>query len=201
MDIWIKYLVNSLLIKDMIVLTVWQQQLPGIWLPLQAFVRCNVEKNNRHHHKICNGFTGYKGTCIGFNGNCNGPCWSLLVIVQLTLNKIINATLFCFCPIFHELNSKIWDFFYVHKRPISLKYCSQICLNLLVIIHIFTFALMYSGIVFYENDTWDASFEFDLYEVAYFLAQLLPQFKCCLRGQLIRPWNRATNPTMFICTA
>ncbi len=100
MDIWIKYLVNSLLIKDMIVLTVWQQQLPGIWLPLQAFVRCNVEKNNRHHHKICNGFTGYKGTCIGFNGNCNGPCWSLLVIVQLTLNKIINATLFCFCPHF-----------------------------------------------------------------------------------------------------
>ncbi len=37
---------------------------------------------------------------------------------------------FVFAPIFHELNSKIEDFFYVHKRPISLKYCSQICLNL-----------------------------------------------------------------------
>ncbi len=37
---------------------------------------------------------------------------------------------FVFAPIFHELNSEIWDFFYVHKRPISLKYCSQICLNL-----------------------------------------------------------------------
>ncbi len=36
----------------------------------------------------------------------------------------------CFCPIFHELNSKIEYFFYVHKRPISLKHCSQICLNL-----------------------------------------------------------------------
>uniref|UniRef100_A0A8C9ZFP1 Adhesion G protein-coupled receptor F7 n=1 Tax=Sander lucioperca TaxID=283035 RepID=A0A8C9ZFP1_SANLU len=42
-----------------------------------------------------------------------------------TLNKIINATL-VFAHIFHELNSKI----YVHKRPISLKYCSQICLSL-----------------------------------------------------------------------
>ncbi len=38
------------------------------------------KKNNRHHHKICN---GYNGTYIGFNGNCNGPCWSLLVIGQL----------------------------------------------------------------------------------------------------------------------
>ncbi len=36
----------------------------------------------------------------------------------------------CFCPIYHELNSKIEYFFYVLKRPISLKYCSQICLNL-----------------------------------------------------------------------
>ncbi len=34
-----------------------------------------------------------------------------------------------FAPIFHELNSKIEDFFYVHKRPISLKYCSQICVS------------------------------------------------------------------------
>ncbi len=50
-------------------------ELPYLWLPLQAFViTCNVEKNNRHHQKICNGFTGYNGTCIGFNGNCNGPC-------------------------------------------------------------------------------------------------------------------------------
>ncbi len=36
---------------------------------------------------------------------------------------------FVFVLIFHELNSKIQDFFYVHKGPISLKYCSQICLN------------------------------------------------------------------------
>ncbi len=31
-----------------------------------------------------------------------------------------------------EQNYKRNTFFYVHKRPISLKYCSQICLNLLV---------------------------------------------------------------------
>ncbi len=34
-------------------------------------------KNDRHRYKISNGFTGYNGTCIGFTGNCNGPCWSL----------------------------------------------------------------------------------------------------------------------------
>ncbi len=44
-----------------------------------------AEKNNRHHHKISNGFTGNNGTCIGFNGNCNGPCGSLLVIGHFLL--------------------------------------------------------------------------------------------------------------------
>ncbi len=43
-------------------------------------VMLKEKKNNRHHHKISNGFTGYNGSCIGFNGNCNGPCCSLLVI-------------------------------------------------------------------------------------------------------------------------
>ncbi len=38
--------------------------------------------------------------------------------------------IFVFAPIFHELNSKNKYFIYVHKRPISLKYCSQIGLNL-----------------------------------------------------------------------
>ncbi len=36
-----------------------------------------AEKNDRHRYKISNGFTGY-GTCTGFTGNCNGPCWSLI---------------------------------------------------------------------------------------------------------------------------
>ncbi len=33
----------------------------------------------RNHHRTCNGFTGYNGNSIGFNGNCNGPCGSVLV--------------------------------------------------------------------------------------------------------------------------
>ncbi len=46
-------------------------------------------KNIRNHHigLICNGFTGYDENCIGFNGNCNGACWSLLVIGRLKKNK------------------------------------------------------------------------------------------------------------------
>ncbi len=35
-------------------------------------------KNDRHHYKISNGFTGYNGTCIGFTGNCDGLCWPLI---------------------------------------------------------------------------------------------------------------------------
>lgn len=31
---------------------------------------------------ICSSFTGYVGNWIGFNGNCNGPCRSLLDICQ-----------------------------------------------------------------------------------------------------------------------
>ncbi len=62
-----------------------------------------LEKNNRHHHKISNGFTGYNGTCIGFNGNCNGPCWSLLVIGHLRdlLKPIIHNGI---CPETHTEN-------------------------------------------------------------------------------------------------
>ncbi len=44
-----------------------------------------AEKSNRNHQRVCNGFTGYNGTCIGFNGNCNGRCGSLLVIGRLLL--------------------------------------------------------------------------------------------------------------------
>ncbi len=43
-DILIKCLVNSLLNKDMIVQEVWQQKLPGLFLPLRAFeITCNVQ--------------------------------------------------------------------------------------------------------------------------------------------------------------
>ncbi len=43
------------------------------------------KKNNRHHHKMCNGFTGCNGTCFGFTGNCNDPVgnWSTSIGVLL----------------------------------------------------------------------------------------------------------------------
>ncbi len=53
----------------------------------ESLMNSLLKKNNRHHHKMCNGCTGYNGTCIGFNGNRNGPCGcgSLLVIGHLLL--------------------------------------------------------------------------------------------------------------------
>ncbi len=64
---------------------------------------------------------------LGYNFNCRVLFNN--TFKSNTINKIINTTL-VFAPIFHELNLNIQYFFYVHKRPISLKYCSQICLNL-----------------------------------------------------------------------
>ncbi len=52
---------------------------------------------------ISNGFTGYYGTCIGFNGNCNGPCWSLLVISHLLIYYVTQHRTenhFCMCFFF-----------------------------------------------------------------------------------------------------
>ncbi len=45
------------------------------------------------------------------------------------MNKIINATLLFLTPFFMSWTQRSKTV-YVHKRPISLKYCSQICLNL-----------------------------------------------------------------------
>ncbi len=50
-----------------------------------------AEKDNRNPHRIS--FNGYYGTCIGFNGKCNGPCWSLLVIGHLLLLVIMGLVL------------------------------------------------------------------------------------------------------------
>ncbi len=46
------------------------------------------------------------------------------------LNKIINPTLLFLPPFFMSWTQRSKIFFYVHKRPNSLKYCSQTCLNL-----------------------------------------------------------------------
>ncbi len=48
-----------------------------------------LKKNYRHHQNICNGFTGYNGTCTGFNGDCNvGLCWLLVSSIGGLLKPI-----------------------------------------------------------------------------------------------------------------
>ncbi len=70
------------------------------------------------------------GTQIGVN-YFPTRIWAFLYYsVPLYTDQNYKRNNFVFAPIFHELISKILDFFYVYKRPISLKYCSQICLNL-----------------------------------------------------------------------
>ncbi len=116
------------------------------------------------------------------------------MIVQLTLNKIINATFFVFAPIFHELNSKIWDFFYVHKRPISP----------ILFTNLSKTVSHHSHFYICLNVFWDCPSTRTILEMLplnlIFMSSLLfgtscyLQFKCCLRGQLIRPWNRSNKP-------
>lgn len=43
-------------------------------------------------------------------------------LISSTEHKHEGNTL-VFSPIINKLSSKLHDFFYVHKRPISLKYC------------------------------------------------------------------------------
>ncbi len=58
------------------------------------------------------------------------PSMSMVVTALIYTELNYKRNTFVFALIFYELNSKIEDYFYVHKRPISLQYCSQICLNL-----------------------------------------------------------------------
>ncbi len=43
-----------------------------------------LKKNNRK----CNGFIGYNGNCIGFNGNYNGVYWYVMDYIGEMLNPI-----------------------------------------------------------------------------------------------------------------
>ncbi len=65
-----------------------------------------------------------------WNHNTKKPniCW---LICYIKTPKYIeqNYKHFCFCPHFSWAELKDLRLFYVHKMPISLKYCSQICPN------------------------------------------------------------------------
>ncbi len=40
------------------------------------------------HNRKCNGFNGYNGNCIGFNGNYNGVYWYVMDSIGGMLNAI-----------------------------------------------------------------------------------------------------------------
>ncbi len=40
------------------------------------------------HNRTCNGFNGYNGNCIGFNGNYNGVYWYVMDSIGGILNPI-----------------------------------------------------------------------------------------------------------------
>ncbi len=40
------------------------------------------------HNRKCNGFNGYNGGCIGFNGNYNGIYWYVMDSIGGMLNPI-----------------------------------------------------------------------------------------------------------------
>ncbi len=52
-----------------------------------------LEKTNRtlpkKHNRKCNGFNGYNGNCIGFNGNYNGVYWYVMDSIGGMLNPIV----------------------------------------------------------------------------------------------------------------
>ncbi len=64
----------------------------------------------------------------------------IYIYTYIYIEQNYKRNTFVFAPIFHELNSKIEDFFYEHKRRISLKYLfTNLCKSVLVneiIIHL-----------------------------------------------------------------
>ncbi len=53
----------------------------------QPFLKKTIEPCPKHNRK-CNGFNGYNGNCIGFNGNYNGVYWYVMDSIGGMLNPI-----------------------------------------------------------------------------------------------------------------
>ncbi len=47
-----------------------------------------MSKTVSKHNRKCNGFNGYNGNCIGFNGNYNGVYWYVMDSIGGMLNPI-----------------------------------------------------------------------------------------------------------------
>ncbi len=59
-----------------------------------------VKKNKvfpaEKHNRKCNGFNGFNGNCIGFNGNYNGVYWYVMILLvgcQILLEKCPKHTI------------------------------------------------------------------------------------------------------------
>ncbi len=55
-----------------------------VWTSL---LKKTIEPCPKHNRK-CNGFNGYNGNCIGFNGNYNGVYWYVVDSIGGMLNPI-----------------------------------------------------------------------------------------------------------------
>ncbi len=54
---------------------------------LLSLLKKTIEPWPKHKRK-CNGFNGYNGSCIGFNGNHNGVYWYVMDYIGEMLNPI-----------------------------------------------------------------------------------------------------------------
>ncbi len=54
---------------------------------LSTLLKKTIEPCLKHNRK-CNGFNGYNGNCIGFNGNYNGVYWYVMDSIGGVLNPI-----------------------------------------------------------------------------------------------------------------
>ncbi len=55
---------------------------------LKEMIRRDMSKTVSKHNRKCNGFNGYNGNCIGFNGNYNGVYWYVMDSIGGVLNPI-----------------------------------------------------------------------------------------------------------------
>ncbi len=56
-------------------------------LKMGTLLKKTIEPSPKHNRK-CNGFNGYNGNCIGFNGNYNGVYWYVMDSIGGMLNPI-----------------------------------------------------------------------------------------------------------------
>jgi len=47
------------------------------WVSIVSLLKKTIEPCPKHNRK-CNGFNGFNGNCIGFNGNYNGVSWYVM---------------------------------------------------------------------------------------------------------------------------